>query len=180
MAATIKKLRDYERDMAAVLTPNVIARRLKKLYGGRILTAVLQMAKAGIGPDDAPYPPYSASYQKSLGMAGSRTRSGAKKNFLVRSGDMLDRGNFDWTATNTGLTLVWTQPNAKVGIYAEVHNDGLPIGRGGPTKRREFMHFEARASREAVNIGIARAWDDLIKQFNAGRRIVTHAGGSTR
>ena len=175
MAENVKGLKDFERDLEAFCTPAKIAQRFIDLHGDRVIEAVITSAKAGLGPGK-PFPPHADSTAKGLGLhaktggKASWTRSGGKKNFLVQSGVMLDDKRFTWRIDRDGITLVWDSGgDAKLGTYAEVHNDGLPIGRGGPVKQREFMHFECTISWAAVEIGLGAAIEDLKGQFEAGR-----------
>ena len=187
MARTLQGLDDFERDAQAFIEN--IASHFIDAFGDRVVEAVITAAKVGIGPGDKKYPAYSQSYKKQLGLKGGhsatmsrrylKTGAGGKRRvekaqaagnkvFLTATGTMLDPSNFSWATDKGGVTLVWTAPSDEVGVYAAVHNDGLPIGRGGPRKKREFMHFEARLTWAAVEKALDESISDLARQFNEG------------
>jgi hypothetical protein len=201
-----QQLGDLERDLRTVLSPKAIAGKFVELHGPLVVKAVIASAKAGIGPGNSPYPAYSDSYKRQLGMelyagaemfakrlvkkaywasrteswerhaAGKKTISEAtsekralaagNKLWLYLSGKMLDPKNFSWRVEPSGrLLLVWTAPSPQVGIYAEAHNSGLPLGKNGPKKKREWMHFDTTLTMTAVVRGYEAAMRRLAEDF---------------
>lgn len=189
-----QQLAAFERDLGNVLSKKAVAEKFIELHGETVIKAVIASAKAGIGPGNKPYPAYADSYKRELGMetyAGAemfakrlvakaykanarkpeKTRlrkalAAGNKLWLYLSGKMLDPKNFSWIVRENGrLFLVWTAPNEEVGVYAEVHNEGLPIGRGGPKKKREFMQFDTTLTMTAVVRGLDGAMRRLAEEF---------------
>ena len=193
---TVQGLSDFNRDLQAFLQPETIHRRFREKKGKAIIDSVVGSAKDGLGPGDAKYPDYEDSYKEQLGLRQrtgkaamwSRKRAGAflatgkggkarlhkaiaagNKLWLWLTGVMLAKANFSWEEPKGDeLTLKWTAPDEQVGIYAEVHNEGLPLGRNGPRKKREFMHFETTRTLAAVDAGYEQALRELTAQFSAG------------
>jgi len=172
MADEIKGLKKFGRDLDAANDKAVIYKHFIEHHGDKVIKAVINAAHAGRGPQDKPYPAYAEKYKerktKEQGSALGNWLRGIGKS--GNKGGMLDPGNFSWDIDSRGdLWLVWTAPDQKTGIYAEVHNKGLPIGRGGPVKQREFMHFEAILTEVAVKMAHRQTLDELAAQFSAGR-----------
>jgi hypothetical protein len=187
----------FERDLLATVDPATIARQFVQAHGDETIRLVINAAKAGDGPDGSPYPPYAQSYRQQLSMspgemfskrlvrqsydanAGRSEKArfrmalaAGNKAWLTLTGTMLNPANFSWQINPDGsLDLVWTAPNDECGVYAEVHNNGLPIGKGGPVKRREFMHFSSRLVTAALDSAIADTFERIVDKFNAGDRI---------
>lgn len=149
--------------LAADLDPERLAEKILRVverdYGDEIIGAVLGSAKAGIGPKDAPYPPLSKQYADQF--------KGGRKNFLTVTDTLLSTDRFSLTAGGHTLTLAWSG-DAELGLIATVHNDGLPIGRGGPRKQREFVHFESSATWAVLTQALERAFDKVAAEFNRG------------
>ena len=193
-------LPEFERDLLAVLTPATVHRRFVEKKGKIVIDRLIASAKAGIGPGNTKYAAYEESYKEHLGLRPRTGRGGrwtpkragaflatgkggkgrlhkaiaaGNKLWLLLTGTMLAKTNFAWEQPQgTGLTLVWTAPDEQTGIYAEVHNYGAkPIGRGGPRKKREFMHFESSVTLRAVEEAYRQAIDELAAAFSAGHAI---------
>lgn len=169
MAKRIKGLREFERDLNALLSTKTIHKHLAEHHGETVLDAVIGAAESGIGPGDKPYPAYSPEYDKLKAKKGGGMwlrgigRTGKR-------GGMLDRKHFKYEVEADGsAALVWTAPDERMGIYAEVHQEGLPLGRGGPKKKRKWLHFEGRTSATALDQAYQATLDELAAQFNAGR-----------
>lgn len=192
----IKGLKEFEARLQDQLDRRKIARKFITVAGKHVIDSVIASAKLGIGPNDAPYPPWSESYLKQLqavdeGDAGQYSRVLARKfwqtgkggmqrakkaaaagmkQFLYLTGKMLDLKNFSWRVWQTGtLALEWRAPDTRTGIYAEVHNNGLPIGRGGPIKKRTFMHFTSSMTKRTVLMGFKMAIGQMAADFNSGK-----------
>lgn len=171
MAEAVKGLSKWERDLHKALSPATIHQHFIDKYGDDVIGRVIESANTGVGPQNQPYPAYSPEYKK----LKERKQGTAFGNWLRgisrtgTSGGMLDPNNFSWVIERGDLWLMWTAPDTKAGIYAEVHNKGLPIGRGGPVKRREFMHFETAMTNAAVRQAYEQAMDEIAAQFSAGR-----------
>jgi len=167
MADDIEGLDDFVRDLEKAISPREVHKRFVDRYGSEVIRAVIQSAKMGMGPGDTPYPPYSDSYKKQI------DRKQGAKFWLVglseKPAHMLDEKNFSWEIDESGdLWLVWTAPDEQTGIYAEVHNNGKPIGKGGPVKKREFMHFDTLKTLTTVVKAYEAAMEELVADFNAG------------
>lgn len=168
MAEQVKGLREFERDLDEFLDQRTINKAFVEWHGDTVIRIVISQARLGIGPGDTRYPAYSEKYA-----AKKRKRGGTLGNWLRGmghtgvAGGMLDPKNFSWRTTRNGLWLVWTAPDERTGIYAEVHNEGLPLGPGGPRKKREFMHFDTRASGRAVFEAYQDTVDRLAAKFSA-------------
>lgn len=167
---TLKGFDDFERDLDRCLSTKVINSHLRDRHEKEIVNAVIGSAKAGIGPGDRVYPGYSESYQKQI------DRAGGAKLWLRgigkggRQEGMLDPEHFAIVVDAQGHAfLVWTAPDSRMGIYAEVHQEGLPIGRGGPRRERRWLHFENRANVNAVVKAYELTFNSLAAQFSAGR-----------
>lgn len=169
-----RDLAKFERDLGAALDPKVINKRLIDRYGDEIIKAMIHSAHLGIGPGNKPYPAYSPQYE-----AAKKSKQGDTLRNWLRGlqrtggkGGMLDPKNFSWEIdARGGLWLVWTAPDEQTGIYAEVHNEGLPLGPGGPRKKREFMHFETTDTLRIVWAGYDKAMDEIAAEFSAGYTI---------
>ena len=53
-------------------------------------------------------------------------------------------------------------------IYAEVHQDGLQIGKHGPAIQRKWMHLESSLARGAVIQAYKQTMAELSAQAAAG------------
>ena len=146
-------------------------------YGKEIIHAVIAAAAKGVGPDNAPYPAYEPWYEamkrKASGPARwlkgmERTGPGQYAN-RGRWGGMLDGSRFRFEVDQKTLWLVWTAENDRMAIYAEVHQEGLPLGRGGPSKKRTWLHIACEGSMAATVKAYQLAIDDMIAAWNAGR-----------
>jgi hypothetical protein len=183
-----QQLSQFEKDLGTVLSAKAIAEKFVELYGEAVIKAVINSAKAGIGPGDQPYPAYSDSYKAQLGMekyAGAEmfakrlvgkaykalegksekvrfrgSLAAGNKVWLYLTGKMLDPKNFAWVIRAGKLFLVWTAPSAEVGVYAEVHNTG-------PKKmpKREWMHFDTTITMTAVVRGYEGSMRRLAEEF---------------
>jgi hypothetical protein len=163
---------DVPKELMKVVNRKTIHDRLSKGHGKEIINAVVGSAKAGVGPGNKKYPPYSKSYTRQLGLSRGRVKGGDIKNWLHLSGAMLEKGNFGWEVASDGkLFMVWTAPNDKVGTYAEVHQEGLPLGKNGPKKQRKWLHFETTASAKAVVKAYEATIGEMVLEFNAGRTL---------
>lgn len=149
--------------LAGDLDPDQLAAKVLKIvqdeHAAEIIDAVIGSAKAGIGPGNKGYPPLSAAYEAKF--------KGQRKNFLAVTDTLLNTERFSLTARGVTLTLMWSG-NDKLGIIATVHNDGKPIGRGGPIKQREFVHFESTPIWSVLNSALERAFDRVAAEFNRG------------
>ena len=157
--AKIKGLDKLKRDLDP---DDFIAKVLKIVadeHAAEIIDEVIGSAKKGKGPGDQDYPPLSAAYAAKF--------KGQRKTFLSVVGTLLDTQRFSLTAKGTTLTQKW-EGDDKLGIIATVHNDGLPIGRGGPVKQREFVHFESRNTLSKLWNAIELAAERVTREFNRG------------
>jgi len=171
----------------ATLTTSNVSTRFVAAHGDPVIEQVVSSAKAGIGPDNRPYPPYSESYRKSLGLDTegyshtlvrraykglkspelkkykiSRLLGAGNKAWLTLTGAMLARGNWAWRIEGGQLWLVWTAPDEQVGAYAEAHNFGSP-----KMPQREFVHVESAGSTKALEDGIEASINELVDEFNS-------------
>lgn len=165
-------LEEFERDLDAYLTPEVIGERFIRDQGDEVRDALRLEAFAGNGPGGKRYPPYSKAYARRK----MKAQGSVLGNWLRGFGGeqkMLDRRRFSWRINPAGseIWLVWTAATARMGVYAEVHNSGKPIGRGGPVKKREWMHFDAPKTTKTVFAGMDQTLNNLAAEFSAGRRI---------
>jgi hypothetical protein len=136
--------------------------------GPEIINLIIGHAKAGLGEEDAAYPPYSPKYDKRKAKAGGgQFLRGIGK--TGRSGGMLDPKNFSFEVTADGvLYLVWTAADARMAIYGQVHNDGLPLGKGGPSKKRPWMHLKWERARAAIDRMVRDVLVILADEFKNG------------
>lgn len=164
-----KNQKELEKALIEAVDSQRIYEKFIEIHGDEVIRQVVAAAKLGIGPGDKPYPGYSESYQKQI------AKKGGRKFFLRgigkegRSGGSLDEKNFSWEIRKDRLWLIWKAPNKEAGVYMEVHNSGKPIGKGGPRKKREFMHFEAGMTRAAVEKGFQEALEAIAVDFDAGK-----------
>ena len=169
-----------------------------------IARKVIATAISGRGPNGTPYPEYSESYKKALGLvsadAGSAgfskeaagrfwatgkggkhrvqkaTQAGMKRwlrgiDNTGNKGGMLGIERFSIEVNAKGRAwLVWTPADDDMATYARVHNFGLPIGKGGPRKQREWMHLQSVATATAVYNAYLRAIKERVAKFNAKRK----------
>ncbi len=169
----VRGLKQFERDLDKFLSPDRIGAAFVERFGKVLIQQLIADAHVGTGPGNTRYPPYSAEHLK----VKVRKQGGAAGNFLRgpsrtgRRGGMLDAKRFGWKvnmrvgSSKGGAVLVWTAENAEMGIYAEVHNSGLPIGKGGPVKKREFMHFDTTAMQSIIAKGFEDTIDGLSAEF---------------
>ena len=143
-AATFRrKLREVMGRVDACIDRKTIGEAFERRFGDKLIEAVIQAAKDGIGPGRKPYPGYEPGYAKQV------SKSGGQKPWLVGidsgTGKMLAKARFKYEYDADGtLWLVW-RPDPSVpgmAVYGRVHNEGLPLGRGGPKKLRPWMHFD--------------------------------------
>ena len=158
----------FGKDLDAMLSPKVIGDRLKARHTKTIAKAVVDSAHNGIGPQNVPYPAYSESYEKEI------ARAGGPKQWLkgiAGAPHMLDLTRFSISVSPKGrnIRFVWTAGSGTMFTIATVHNFGLPIGKGGPRKQREFMHFENTLNETTLTGAIEATMDSLAAQFSAGR-----------
>ena len=156
------------KDLRKVVDDKTIWKRFDKDHGKTVIQVVIGTAKAGIGPGNKKYPAWSKQYA-----AWKKKKVGKFADiWLTLTGAMLAPKNFKWDAKSDGkMFLVWTAPSAKVGTYAEVHQEGLPLGPGGPKKKRTWLHFENRANFAAVFKALEMTMDKLVVEFNLNRPV---------
>ena len=156
------------RELRRTTTDKVIMDRFVKDHGKTVINVVRGTAKAGIGPANEKYPALSKRY------AARKAKKVGKfaDIWLTLSGEMLKEQHFSWEVNPNGKTfLVWTAPDDNVGTYAEVHQEGLPLGRGGPRKKRTWLHFGNTANQTALFKALELALDKLVIEFNLNRRV---------
>ena len=135
-------LKGFQKQMERVTDPDYLHKRLIEKFEKEIVSTVISIAQTGRGPDGKEYPKYSEAYRK----IKEQAKGGTKGRWLRgvgntgKKGGMLDADNFSLDIERGGgIWLVYDAPDNKTDIRAHVHNDGLPIGRGGPKKVREFV-----------------------------------------
>lgn len=72
-----------------------IAEYLRDKHGKEIIRLVIAHAKMGLGPDDAPYPPYSPAYAARFGKAAERAIRYNQGQYRDKSGKVIGRIK-DW------------------------------------------------------------------------------------
>lgn len=164
-----KNLKQFEKELIKATDNKRIYEKFIELHGDEVIRQVIAAAKLGIGPGDKPYPGYSESYKKQIAKKGGRKYYLRGIGSEGRSGGSLDENNFSWEIRKDRLWLVWKPPSKEAGIYMEVHNSGKPIGKGGPRKKREFMHFLASGTRAAVESGFQDALEAVAVDFDTGK-----------
>lgn len=167
-------LRRFNRDLDACLDRETINKHLADHHGKEIINAVIGSAKAGVGPGDSQYKPYSDSYKRQI------ARKGGQKLWLRglgragRAAGMLDPKRFSFElAKAAALFLVWTAANVAMAIYGAVHQGSERGGQDhtkGDVPPRPWLHFENRANEAAVVKSYELTMDELVAQFNANRR----------
>ena len=127
-----------------------------------ILEALIAATTGGIGPNNSGYAAYSDDYAAKKQSAGSmRWLRGAKNS--GRSGGMLDPARFRFSATDGSLWLVWTAENSRMGIYAEVHQDGI----NPKVPQRKWMTFHRTNCANAILKAYQETIDEMIAEWNS-------------
>ena len=187
-----RDFRKWQAQLMKAVQPASFHQKVQEKHLPEIVNAIIGTVKVGIGPGNKPYPPYSESYKKQLGLAGhggamtSRMarrralRSGGGRQAARRAGrklwlvggarpDMLDRKRFYWQIRlkSGKLFLCWAGL-----VYGPVHQ-GKEYGGTGHTKNphfpaRPFLHFESPAAGAAVNKMYRSTIEERTAQFNAG------------
>ena len=174
MSKTDTAINAWYRRTDAVFDPKVIHKHLVAHYGTEIIETIIASAKAGIGPKNRPFPDYAPSYKKRLAKLAEQGK--AHPNWLRSAGrpgrttGMLAQDNFSFRVSPKGrLFIVWRAADHQMGIYAEVHQEGLKIGAHGPRRKRRWMHIESAASDRVVLDAYEKTIDDLCAMSAAGR-----------
>jgi len=202
------QFRDWSDDLDAFLSMRGIHQDLAANQAKKptIAQAVIATAVSGRGPNGTPYPGYSESYKRQLGLVQKtgggksyawsrkaasgylatgkggkrrvhRAAAAGQKRWLRgiestgNKGGMLGVERFQIRVSPGGKAfLVWTAENPNMGVYAHVHNDGLPIGRNGPRKQREWMHLQSTLTATAVVAAYKRVVKARAAKFNSKQR----------
>lgn len=171
---TMKGLKEFERDLDAVISQKALHETIRDTasIGDTLIELIIESATLGDGPGNQPYPDYSDSYQKRVDKAGGSKRFLRGIGREGREGGMLDPKRFSFEVEGNGTAfLVWKQENDTMGTYAEVHQLGLPLGRGGPQKQRMWLHFANQRNAASLVIAYDKAGDLLGAAFNANRKV---------
>ena len=163
-----KEYKKFVKDLYAVVDDRVVMTHLRDHHTEPIVDAVIASAVSGIGPGNRKYPAYSPAYAKKKRQAGSmRWLRGIGND--GRSGGMLDPKNFSIMVSARGnAALVWHGPQE---TYPRVHQEGLPLGKNGPRKKRKWLHFDNPSNAAAVRLALGNTFKELVAQFNANRKI---------
>ena len=163
-------MKHLEKRLYDTFDRRTIHRHLAKEHGKEIIEAVIAAAKLGIGPGNHRFRAYSPEYAKRKERTGGidgRWMRGPERS--GRATGMLDPGNFDFRITADGrLYLVWTAADERMAIYAEVHQEGLKIGRHGPAIQRKWMHLQSSRARGAVIAAYRQTMQELAAMTAAG------------
>ncbi|MCE5277197.1 MAG: hypothetical protein ABFD92_16840 [Planctomycetaceae bacterium] len=179
---------NYRRDvdrltakLKAMLDSGAVLEEFVKGSGETVTKVVIGSAKAGIGPDNQPYAPYSQSYQKKLQLSSSggdfkrysrRAKSGPAypaalaKLWLTLSGDMLSPKRFTWQVQDKHLFLVWKGP-----LWGPVHQGSAHGGASDTRGRippRPWLHFANSRNANAVITGLRKAFKAVAAKAVAG------------
>lgn len=168
--AYFRKLRELEKNLLAVVDQETIYRHLAEHHGKEIINAVIGAARAGIGPDNKSFPKYSPEYAKRKAEHGKTDLWLRGIERAGRADGMLGPERFSYEIVGGRLFLVWTAGNAQMAIYGEVHQEGLPLGRGGPRKQRRWMHLESATASKAVQKAFELTIRELSAQAARGKR----------
>jgi len=146
-----------------------LSEKVRDIGGKEIINALIAAAKDGLGPGDVPFQAYAKSYDKQIKKSGKRKFMLRGIGLQGRSGGMLDPKRFTWEIDSKGkLWLVWKGDSPEMNTYAHVHNDGLKIGKHGPSIQREWMHFNAPAIDKIIRSAYKIAAEQLVAEFNQG------------
>jgi len=170
---TVKGFDKIMRDLESIITPEIVNRRAADIENKThvVTQAIIAVASMGVGPDGVAYPEYSPAYAKwkaSKGPLSGRWLRGVGNK--GRTGGMLDVKRFKAEIRTRGtLWIAWTALGSRMAIYGHVHQDGLPLGPGGPRKQRRWMHLQSEESRNAALALYSETLDQLVAEFNANR-----------
>ena len=158
---------DWWATVKDVADKKAIHKHLAAHYGDEIIETIIASAKAGVGPRNRQYRDYEPSYTKHLQREAAKGKPHPHKlrsaGRTGRAGGMLDPERFKWKISPSGrLFLIWTAAGQRMAIYGEVHQEGLALGKGGPRKKRKWMHVDSAETDRAVVHAYEKTIDDLI------------------
>ena len=167
-------LREFERDLAAVLDDRTIHKHLADRHGKEIVNAIIGTAKAGIGPGNAPFAPYSPAYRRRIEKAGGTKFWLRGIDRRGRGGGMLDPERFEVVVDPEGGGAVeWQPADSRMAAYGPVHQ-GTRYGGENDTRGRipprPWLHFDNAANQAAVMKAYELTIDELAAAFSAGKR----------
>lgn len=185
-----RDFRKWQAQLMRAVHPATFHQKVQEKHLPGIVNAIIGTAKAGIGPGNKPYPAYSESYKKQLGLAvrgGAMTARKARSRAL-RSGEgwqaakragrklwlvgvigmdrMLDPGKFSWELQGPRLFLCH-----EGGVVPATHQGDRYGGKShtkGDIPDRPFLHFANSANAGSAQTSYRLTLERRTAKFNAG------------
>lgn len=150
--------------------PDVVLKTMRgSTQGENLINVVIGQARAGLGPMQSQYAPYSKKYGQQKDKAGQKGMPYWLRGVgnTGRAGGMLDPNNFGYEMQGSKLFLVWRpKVDSKTANYAAVHNDG-----NATTPMRKWMHVRSVPAARAVLDLFLLTYKKLATRIKAGEKL---------